>query len=223
MSLAKQLTPEYMDNFYRGAYFLHFDMEAEKQFVCQYSGHMDTTRLLTLAFPMDSITPEWNKKIIRSDSIKSMDDFGWPRLGYRQIEYDGYGSLATYITLRRSAHRGMRNDLLQYSSLPFDMTRNTNHPAHVFPDPFIVQSIFNPKFPSFPEAVQSIREANKGAVALSESVALGIPVFSECDDGLEIYYKQNTIGHVNKYNEAVIESKLAKRASTSKIFQGYMK
>lgn len=215
-SLIDQLGADYVDQFYRGAYFM---LDGK---IIQYGRHSEEggKQIVCKGFAADAATPRFANITIPSDSIQSMDTFAWPKLGYREFNDNG-DKFVYFVTMSRSAMRGMRDELIQFNAVPAvrliprrDELRNWVTPA------VYAQTIFRPKFTDFDEGVRNVREGVYTSFALSEDLAVCLSTNKNNSRTIDVLFRENIIGEVLADNTVEVPAKIIKRASNAALFKG---
>lgn len=214
-SLVTQLGLEYVDQFYKGAYFMYAGN------VYLYGRHITNEQIKCHMINKD--TWSFTQVEIPSNVIDTMDFFAWPKLGYREYITRGIRN-TSYITLQRSAMRGLKDDLLDFSCvgdtylLPSVAQMRESVSQAVY-----ANEIFNPKFTPFLEGLENLRDGKAISFALNEDIAVAFSCTQGPDRLGDVLYKQKVIGEVRPNGEVVIPHKIAKKASSSILFNGKLK
>lgn len=215
-SLVEQLGTEYIDQFYRGAYFLH---EGK---VYRYGRHGEerTIHCKVLEQRGDSMT--WVNTFIAPDLIQNMDFFGWPKLGYREFAEGTAGDKHVFfVSLGRSAMRGLRDELLQFNPTPIVRNLPRKYDLRSWcRDQVYANAIFNPKFTPFEEGVAALREGQYSSFALNEDIAMCISTTKGIDRTIDVLFKENIVGEVLEDNTVKVPRKILKRSANLKVFNG---
>lgn len=205
-SLPEQLGREYVDQFYRHALFRMGDD------VLMYRKHITANEIQCYA--VDKRRFEWTDKVIPSKDVASMDTFQWPKLGYRQFQYKKGVFSTSYLSMQRSAMRGLKDELvlcdkvgdaILFQSAP--SMRDAMGAAK------FAWEIFNPTFTPFDEGVQLIRDGNAICVALNEDVALSFSATQGPNRVADVIYRQKVIGEVRPDGEVVVPHKIARKSA----------
>lgn len=215
-SLSAQLGLDYVDQFYRGAYFLY---NGE---VFMYGRHRSETTIR--CHQVDPVSLQWKAVDIPSEVIETMDFFAWPKLGYR--EYDtGRGLRSTaFLTLQRSAMRGLKRDLLNIDHVGDTyLLPSVSNMRDCVSDSAIARVIFKPTFTKFDDGIHALQQGTVLSFALSEDLAVSFSCTQGPDRMADVLYKQKVIGEVKPNGEVVIPHKIAKKASSSILFNGKLK
>lgn len=216
MSLSASLGAEYMDQFYRGAYFRLGEA------LCKYSGHV-TPEIIRVS----SSTPEvgrWSPRDIATDLIQDMAAFAWPKLGYREYNMPAphqHTRSVWFVTSMRSAMRGLQERHVKMDCLPQQSLLGwMSTPREYLPPGEYMKAVFYPKFTPFGQALRDMAEGKALGCALSEDFALCISVSQGHGIKFDVLYRGNIVGHVAENGEAVLPVRLRKRSSVHTLFEG---
>lgn len=214
-SLVDQLGYEYVDQFYRGAYFLH---EGK---VYLYGRHVEpgTIGCKVLADRAGGLT--WASVNLPSSIIQNMDFFAWPKLGYREFPAENGDKHVFFVSLGRSAMRGLRDELLQFNPTPVVKNLPRRYDLRQWcKNTYYANAIFNPKFTAFEEGVAALREGQYSSFALNEDIALCISTTKGIDRSIDVLFKENIVGEVLDDNTVKVPRKILKRSANAKVFNG---
>lgn len=218
MSLAKELGRDYMDQFYNGSYFTRDGK------IYKYVSHSDSGTDIIAQTVVQGPTGalKWEGALIPSASITNMDDFAWPKLGYRDMTSKNTNvSCAYFVSTTRSAMRGLKYNVITYNCPTVARYLDgLSDPKMFLKDTDQVQAIFFPQFLRFDQALDKIKSGDACAVALNEDLAIALSVDQGPNKLFDVLYKDNIVGYINDQDEVVVPRKLAKRASTLRAFQG---
>lgn len=218
MSLAKQLGRDYLDQFYKGAYF----QMGNKIYI--YSGHINPDTIGCYSIQVDGVR-KFEGDHIPSASIQSMDTFAWPNLGYREVTLPRINKKGVFMASSvRSAMRGLQDRHLnmQFPSyvglfnVPTDVRQ-------MLPKEQYIRQIFNPTYTSFREGMRQLKAGEALAFALNNKLSVGISVNQGPNRLYDVLYKGTVLGEVNERDEVILPYKLAKRASTISLFEGSLR
>lgn len=214
-NLAMELGREYMDQFYKEAMFVHGDK------IHVYKGHMDDSKIITASIGMEE-GARWSSDSVPSDSIKSMGDFRWPKLGYRQFSNKlSQDKLVYYVTSTRSAMRGLKSQFLVYTPTPpLRCVPGVDTPKRFADSAQIVRTIFNPRFASYHEGLEALRAGTTIGFALNEDFAVSLPVTDTRNYMFDVLYKGAKVGGVDAEGTAILPIRLRKRHSVFNLFEG---
>lgn len=215
-NLIDQLGAEYVDQFYRGAYFMLGDK------ILQYGRHDPdgSGKILCKGFNADAASPRFATLTIPQDRIESMDTFGWPKLGYRELK-EGDDKFVYFISLNRSAMRGMRDELLQFSPAPpVGLLPGRDDARRWCSAAMYAQAIFRPKFTDFDEGVWHLREGVYTSFALSPDLAVCLSTSKSVTRSIDVLFRETIIGEVLDDNTVVVPPKIIKRSSNAALFKG---
>lgn len=217
-SLSRELGLDYMDQFYKGAYF---SVEGE---VYQYVRHVDNDTLRVKKVREVGNDLAFADTHIASDKIQSMDDLGWPTLGYRQMTLKGTDLGVYFVSATRSAMRGLKDDFIQFSPMPVTALLGPyENPRSFARASMYANEIFKPKFTGFLEGMQMIREGKTSAFALNENIAVGLSTNQAPGRDVDVFYKENVIGQVLEDDVVVVPKRIARRPSSIRLFEGKVK
>jgi hypothetical protein len=214
-NLVDELGLEYVDQFYRGALF-QLDNK-----IYQYQKHSERGVIQCRAFAAESKSPRWQTVYLASEKILNMDVFGWPKLGYREFT-DAYGQKFVYfVSVSRSAMRGLREELIQFTPAPVVRLIPKRHELRQWCNTAVfAQGIFLPTFTDFDTGMELLRTGKCCSFALNEDIAVCLSTNRDHDREFDILYKESVIGEVLADNTVVIPHKIAKRASSMALFNG---
>lgn len=214
-NLIEQLGSDYVDQFYRGAIFMLDDK------IVMYGRHAEDGTIACKAFPKDSQNPTFRAYSVSPQRIDSMDVFGWPKLGYREFTTDKGCKHVYFVTLTRSAMRGMRDDLLSFNPVPVARLLPAVRDIRGWVSSALyAQAIFCPKFSDFDEGIKKLREGAWSSFALSEDIAVCISTSKGNKQTIDVLFKEHIIGQVLPDGTVAIPHKIAKRASSMALFKG---
>lgn len=215
MSLSTSLGREYMDQFYRGAYFRMED----KLFM--YKGHLDPENMLVHV--ADSASGRWKSVTISHEKIPDMSSFAWPKLGYREFDFGHVGKVKSvwYVSSARSAMRGLQDRHVKMNPIPQMMVIGAMEtPKDTLNSNIYMKEIFFPSFTRFSEGMKMIQDGKAIAFALNEDYAVSISTGQGPDVLYDVLHKGTIVGEVMQNLEVVIPRRMAKRQSVINLFEG---
>lgn len=205
--LNEELGSRYVQEFYTRAFFEHGGKLHMVRAVESSSIHVDSMEL-------DSEDNDWERTLLPADVLKDFSSFAYPTLGYR--EYEGpYGKYVTFVSTKRSAHRGLRDDHLFAAHLPiynamphggmsdyfWDMNRSRR-----------LRALFRPSFTPFKQGIKLLLEGETAAFAVNEQLAVGISTQS-ADRAFDIYFRQRPVGWIGHDGNLSLSNKVVNRPS----------
>lgn len=211
--LIEDLGQDYVDNMWHEAMFVAGDR------LHIYVGSGDEEGYIrTKCLKLDGTSSKYSSATVPTSVFESMATFAWPKLGYRNIPHDKYGSLVYYVTSTRSAMRGLRDTQLVFDAPPIHMidpfacdARESTRSYAYLPQ------IFNPTFPPLSEAIGLLTSGERGAVAISEDIAIGINCTTNASKAFDVYFKQRVIGSMASDGSIEIANKIIKRSAMAKL------
>lgn len=215
-SLAQQLGHEYVDQFYRSSMF----QWNGKVFV--YGRHV--SQELLKVHRLNEAGNNWEPENIPSEAIADMDVFAWPKLGYRQYNPSRDFLCASYITMQRSAMRGLKDELLNFDIVgDCNLLPNVVNMRDAVGGARVAKEIFKPSFTPFNEGIDLIAQGKAFSFALNEDLAIALSCTQGPDRFADVLYKQRVIGEVRPNGEVVVLHKIAKKPSSQTLFGGKLR
>lgn len=212
-NLADELGRDYMDQFYKDAYFAYDGR------VHIYKGHLDRARVQTVSCTLDG-EDRWDTTEVPSAAIKNMGFFSWPKLGYRELNVKGERLVYSFGSTR-SAMRGLKTTFLTYDPLPvLRLIPNGPQPGNYVRKEMLARAIFHPKYMTFLQGIEEMDAKRTAAFALNEDFAISIPVTRMRVGKYDVFYKGNLIGIVQDDGYVTLPRRLRKRNSVLGLFQG---
>lgn len=210
--LIQELGQRYVDDMWRDALFVYDDR------VHTYIGAESDSSIATKWVKLDGSSAKFSRGSVPASVFESMSTFAWPKLGYRNFRSKEHGHLVYYLTSTRSALRGLRESQITFDSVPVHMINPyTNEARHALKSHEWLPEVFKPTFPALPEAVSLLTSGERGAVALSEDLAIGVSCTVAPDRAFDVYFKQRLIGSMNTDGVIEIANKIIRRGSTAKL------
>lgn len=214
MALSNSLGAEYMDQFYRGAYFRLGDR------LCLYKGHVSaqTIRISSRAPNME----RWSSQDIPTNSIQDMGAFAWPKLGYRDYMVPGTNITSVWLlSTARSAMRGLQERHIKIDPIPQYnvLTDGYGIKEHLSASSYMMPAFF-PKFHSYSEGMRKLENAEAIAFSLNEDFAVAISVSQGPGVYYDVLYKDAIVGSIGGGGEVILPLRLRKRGSIQSLFEG---
>lgn len=215
-NLTAQLGTQYMGDFFRGALFL----DAEHNRIVML--HRPRTESLLAVHVLNLDNPEggWSDGTIAASSIKSFKDIAWPKLGYRNLENEKVGNLVVYYTSNRTVQRGLREDNLQmdamsfYESLGFPVGEYGKSGINYYR----LAQVFKPKWYTYAEGMNLIKENKIPAFALNEDIAVALSFDQGQGRFCDIFFRGVVVGQITENGEILITNKVMKRSNLKKMY-----
>lgn len=159
--------------------------------------------------------------MLPADGIKSLADFQYPKLGYREVEYGDKVRQVVQLHTRRSAMRGLRSDYLLANLLPI---YNAVHPDmySAWDDMNMarrVRAVFTPKFTGFAKGVRSLLAGESLGFAVNEDIAVTAAFASGADRAADVLFRGKVVGKVHEDGRIDLANKIANRASLLRHFE----
>lgn len=176
----------------------------------------DTASLAVDAVDLDAHVPELNRERLPISALKSFSTFRYPTLGYRQVTTEEFGPVVYHLSTTRSAHRGLRFELLKQSFLPvfhyvgFGATDVTAVRA----DASNLKNLFAPKFTPFVSGIKKLLTGEIAGFAVNEQLAVGVSCTRSSDREYDVYFRDRVVGQVNSKGEVQFSNKVLARTDS---------
>lgn len=215
-NLTTQLGAQYVAEFMRGALFL----DAENNRILMLSRPRTESILGVHVLMLDNPEGGWGEASIAASKLKSFKDLAWPKLGYRNLENDKVGNLVVYYTSDRTVHRGLRQDHLHIDQMSFfdslgfpvmDFGKSGN-------DNYRLCQLFKPKWYTYAEGMNLIKENKIPAFALNEDIAVAMSFDQGAGRFCDIFFRGVVVGQITENGEIMITNKVMKRSNLKKMY-----
>lgn len=213
-NLTTQLGARYMQEFMAGALILDGDRVV-------MLGRPRSEALLSMNY-IDLNHPDvgWHDGTLAASRLKTFNDMAWPKLGYRNFANDKVGNFVGYLTANRTVFRGLRDDQLMMEPMKFYATLGFS--VWEFGDyastPRKLAQIFRPKWFTYTEGMEGIRENKWPAFALNEDVAIALSFDQGAGRFCDIFFRGAVVGQITENGEILIANKVMKRSNLKKLY-----
>lgn len=156
----------------------------------------------------------WKSARLPLDTLTSLANFEYPKLGYRQLE-GKHGPIVHSVSNRRSARRGLRLENISAEPIPVYYAINPMmyDPWHEMDTVNKVRMIYSPTFTSFAEGVKMLLDGSTLAFAVSEDIAVTMSYADSPDVIAHILFRDKKVGEVTKDGVLSLHNKILQRAS----------
>lgn len=211
-NLVQDLGAQYVREFLCGASFLHDN-------TVHYLRSIDGAVAITDSFALDAPDPVFSRMHIPISVLQGFETFKYPELGYRQYTATNDENVVVSLSTSRSAHRGMRLDLVRQQYLPvFNyLGTSTADSYHVLRNEQRLQLIFKPTYTPFSTAVQGLLAGRIAGAAISEHVAIGISCTRSSDRVFDVYFRDRVVGRIDADGSVHISNKVMNRYGLRKV------
>lgn len=204
--LNEDLGHRYVQEWFTGALFEH---NGE---VCKLRACTEDTVTVD-ALPLDDENSDWVRRILNAEVLKDFETFKYPTLGFREKVLGG-NKWVGYLSTRRSAHRGLRHDMIACAGLP--IYNNLKYPFNndVYFDMEFRQQIrmwFRPKFTKYSEGMKLLMNGDIPAFALNEQMAIALSVNVSADRSYDIYFRNKAVGTIDDNGNITLHNKVVER------------
>lgn len=211
-NLVQDLGSQYVREFLCGASFLHDN-------TVHYLRSVDGAVAITDSFALDAPDPVFNRVHIPISVLQGFETFKYPDLGYRQYTAGNNENVVVSLSTSRSAHRGLRLDLVRQQYLPvFNYLGTTTADSyHVLRNEQRLQLIFNPTYVPFSTAISQLLSGQIAGAAISAHVAIGISCTRSSDRAFDVYFRDRVVGRIDEKGAVHISNKVMNRHDLRKV------
>lgn len=216
-NLQQDVGSRYIREFYGNALFRMGDF-VYKFVTC--TDRMAEVEALDLSKP----DADWTAAAIPTSSLQSFSTFKYPTLGYREVESSAAATkgekMVVFVTSRRSANRGLREEGLVWRGLPVidrAMSILVSNTINQVARAERVRALFDPKFTKWKDGLPKLLEGAISGFALNENVAVGVSVNTGSDVDYDVYFKEKIVGQVSSQGQLTLYNKTIQRDS-NKLF-----
>lgn len=215
MTLSRSLGRDYMDQFYKGAFF------SQGKTLYMYKGHLDGNTIAVSK--LNNEGTRWSSDSVHTESIKDMSAFAWPKLGYREFMFgDGMNLKGVWLVVSsRSAMRGLQDRHVLMRAIPqIQVLGGYDSPKDWIGSYKYMKEVFFPTFTRFGDGMSQIREGKAMAVALSEDFAVSISTSQGPSTLYDVLFRGEIVGEVLENLDVILPRRMCKRASVINLFEG---
>lgn len=175
---------------------------------------------------IDLTTPgtEWRDGEIPTSLLRDFSTFKYPSLGYREVT-SAFSStkdskFVVFVTARRSANRGLREEGLLWRGLPIidrGLSALIGNTINQIGRVERVRALFDPVYTKWKDGLPQLLEGKISGFALNENVAVGVSLHTSADVDYDVYFKEKVVGHVSSTGQLTLYNKTIQRDS-NKLF-----
>lgn len=162
----------------------------------------------------------WTAAAIPTSSLQNFSTFKYPSLGYREVISDYTTTkgqkFVVFVTSRRSANRGLREDGLVWRGLPvvdIGLGNIIGATINQIARTERARALFDPKFTSWREGLPQLLAGTISGFALNENVAVGVSMNTSVDVDYDVYFKEKIVGQVSSKGQLTLYNKTIQRDS----------
>ena len=208
--LIESLGSAYMNDWFMGALF------QEDNLLYKFKG-VDAQNLYVAVTDLSQAKLTWKSTKLDSKKLTSFSQFSYPKLGYRQDMTKKGLSIVSNYSSTRSSYRGLRSDTVVINWLPVVQTLLLAKDSDGYNrDLEIIDSVYRPKFTSFPVGLASVVKGEQCCFAVSEDLAVGMNCANTHDNPFYIYFRGRVVGSITSTGDVEITNKILNRPSVKR-------
>lgn len=160
----------------------------------------------------------WRSTSVPHEALLDFKSIAWPKLGYRNMMAGEFGNVATFVSSTRSTMRGLRSDQLQWKQVGVSDSTSinifNNHPAAG--NQYQLRQVFAPKFYTYKEGINLIREGKWCSFAINEDLAVAVST-SAADAFCDILFRDKVVGKILENGDIHLSNKVIKRSTLRRV------
>lgn len=157
-------------------------------------------------------SPQFKTQKLPLSILKGFETFRYPLLGYRQAKTE-MGPVVFSLSTTRSAHRGLRFELLKQTFLPVYnyVGAGATDEATIRSDAEALKNIFAPKFTSFTQGIAQLLAGEIAGFAVNHQLAVAVSCTRGTDREYDVYFRERVVGSVNNKGNVSLNNKVLAR------------
>lgn len=157
-------------------------------------------------------TPEFKRQKLPVSILKGFETFRYPKLGYRQTSSE-LGPIVFSVSTTRSAHRGLRFELLKQTFLPvFNYLGGSGMDgATIQSNASTMKNLFAPKFTPFTQGIAQLLAGEIAGFAVNEQVAVAVSCTRGGEREYDVYFRDRVVGSVSNKGSVTLSNKVLAR------------
>lgn len=210
--LNEELGARYVNEMFHRAIFTHDGKVCMVRMVEAGSVHVDS-------FVLADEKAQWQRDVYPPEVLKDFSAFAYPTLGYREFD-SGFGKFVTFISSKRSAHRGLRDESILSQPLPVFQTLGMaiNETFVEMAPAQRLRAVFAPKFTDFKTGIKQLFKGEIAGFAVNEQLAVGLATSAQ-ERPFEVYFRQRVVGHIDEKGSLTLSNKVINRPSLRKALE----
>lgn len=169
----------------------------------------------------DPKSRKWETNVLPASALKTFEAFAHPPLGYREYQINGVNWVGFFAT-KRSAHRGLKTELLHVQGLPiFNYLRYPHNNDLYWEQNEIeqIRKLFRPTFTKYKEGLLQLQEGRVAGIAVSPQLAIGLSITTSMDRAFDVYFRNRVVGSIDMHGNMTLTNKIVERDVLRKVLQ----